>query len=226
MLPLANIRERHSYWLEKIAGAGIWNRAGFKPVSIIVKPFSRTCNGKFQRKTTIVGGKRTVSDSIIIYLNSADGTEMGIDNVLVHEMIHQYIYQSGLTDTSSHGQIFRSLMTRINTTFADQLHIAISTRSKPTEAGPGSSEHIILSIQIGEHVYCCPINQSRVKYFALYLHKNRTSLRIDSYSWYISDDRHFNRVSHCRTRLHGEKIAVDEFSDFVAHYRMQLIRQS
>ena len=62
-----------------------------------------------------------------------DLPESELEDVVIHEMIHYFILYNGLHDTSSHGQIFKSLMASINAAYGR--HINISHR----ESSEGSS---------------------------------------------------------------------------------------
>lgn len=148
--------ERHSYWRERIGRAGIWNPEPFGPVKIIVRPKSRNYNGLFQRKYVAVSAseRRVLEDRIVLYHNGESLEPSFVDSVLVHEMIHQYIYQAGLKDTSCHGRLFREFMRRINTAFVGELSISIRSESPMSkESGPGDKEFLLVIIEMGEYFY-------------------------------------------------------------------------
>lgn len=56
--------------------------------------------------------------------NHYDLAPAELDDILIHEMIHYYIWHNKLHDTSPHGPLFRSMMNRINTLHSR--HITIS----------------------------------------------------------------------------------------------------
>ena len=60
-----------------------------------------------------------------------DLPESEIEDTVIHEMIHCYIWISGSKDTSAHGRLFRDMMERINREHGR--HITISHRSTPQE---------------------------------------------------------------------------------------------
>ncbi len=218
------IRSRHNHWIVAIGQKGIWNMHAFAPVTIIVKPRSKTCNGKFRRKTAIVNGRVAIDDAIIIYRNSPDRSAAEIDNVLVHEMIHQYIYQAHLTDTSSHGRIFRSMMAGINKAFAGQLNITISTKADMSAHGPGRQTHLLVVLHSVEWVYCCAICRSSVRQIAQYLKRYRTAMKISAVEWYVSNDVHFDSFSKCRSRLHGERVDPGELNLYCEKYGLRKLQ--
>ena len=57
-----------------------------------------------------------------------DWKEQLLEDTLIHEMIHYYIFHKKIKDTSPHGVVFRKMMKDINTTYGR--HMTISY--KPT----------------------------------------------------------------------------------------------
>ncbi len=60
-----------------------------------------------------------------------DLPESEIQDTIIHEMIHYYIWYNGIRDTSAHGKVFRSMMDRINREWGR--HIRISHRLTPEQ---------------------------------------------------------------------------------------------
>ena len=68
---------------------------------------------------------------VSIRLNTVvDLSESDWDNVLVHEMIHCYIYHCRIGDTSAHGRKFREIMERINREFGMNISVRYDTLPK------------------------------------------------------------------------------------------------
>ncbi len=114
------LQYRHWFWRERIERAGIWDKAKFKPVKFIVRKRSKTYDGFFCSQWVNVDGQQKKQDSIIIYQQYSDLTKKEIDDTLVHEMIHQYIYQNGIKDSSAHGKVFKKFIERINESFPNE----------------------------------------------------------------------------------------------------------
>lgn len=55
------------------------------------------------------------SPKMFIYLSSYyDMAETDLDDTIAHEMIHQYIFEKGINDTSSHGVEFQKIAAKLN----------------------------------------------------------------------------------------------------------------
>lgn len=134
-LTVEYLRQRHAYWIERLADAGIWEADKFKPVELVVRERCKSYVGLFHRKWIKVNVRRRLRDRIIIYRKSADMTVKEIDDTLVHEMIHQYIFQNDLPDSSTHDRLFKDFMQRINAAFPQELKISIYGES-PILKGP------------------------------------------------------------------------------------------
>lgn len=134
-LTVEYLRQRHAYWIERLADAGILKADKFKPVELVVRERCKSYLGMFHRKWVKVNVRRRLRDRIIIYRKSADMTVKEIDDTLVHEMIHQYIFQNNLPDSSTHGRLFKDFMQRINAAFPQELKISIYGES-PILKGP------------------------------------------------------------------------------------------
>lgn len=120
---------RHAYWKERLDKGGIWDAGKFGKVTLVVRPACKSYNGMFIRRYLKVKGERKLTDRIFIYEKVEDFEEKFLDSILVHEMIHQYIIQNKIKDSSPHGKIFREYMKRINERYGEELRIKISDRN-------------------------------------------------------------------------------------------------
>lgn len=211
-LTVEYLRQRHAYWIEKLADAGIWEADRFKPVELVVRERCRSYLGLFERKWIKVNVRRRLRDRIIRCRHSADMSVREIDDTLVHEMIHQYIFQNMLPDTSTHGKLFKDYMQRINEAFPQELKISIYDEA-PILKGPGTRTHklILLWMKDGE-CYCCKIYPSKVLTFITYLKQAMSSptSNIKSYLLCESNDICFDDVTACRKHLSGLPMSFHE----------------
>ncbi len=216
------LNERHGYWLGRIAGAGIWDAARFAPVFICVRPRSRTRRGAFIRRYIVSAGRRRPVDRIFIYRCSADMDANEIDNILVHEMIHQYIVQSGITDNSPHGRVFTSMMQRINYAFASELNISVSTRRSAHDiiSGPGSRCHTLLVLEIADGYLLCRVHRNSMTRFMIHISQHQDALGMKCVGSYESHDICFDSLPECRTRLRGLKISSADLGAYCERYGM------
>lgn len=212
-LTVEYLRKRHAYWIERLADAGIWEADKFKPVELVVRERCKSYFGLFHRKWVKVNVRRRLRDRIIIYRKSAHMTVKEIDDTLVHEMIHQYIFQNDLPDTSTHGRLFKDFMQRINETFPQELKISIYGES-PILKGPGTKTHklILLWMKDGE-CYCCKINPSKVPLFVKLIEKNQLAGKFKGYLLCESNDMYFDDIPACRKYLHGLPMSLPELRE-------------
>ena len=218
-LDLRDLQTRHEFWKYEIGRAGIWHPSLFLPVSISIRKSHRRYNGLFQRKIQHKGNIETVSDKIVIYRNFNDFDEDFINSVLVHEMIHQYIIQNKIIDSSSHGKIFKQYMHNINNAFEGRLEIKLKDHNdKIPESAPGNIQHNLLIIEKGEEVFCCVIHPSMIAEFDKKARQGIKKKWFTNYSWHTSNNLYFNRFIRCMRRLHGEKINKDNLEQFRLRY--------
>lgn len=207
------LQERHAWWIKRIGDAGIWQPSLFKPVVIALRGQSRSCHGKFQRKPVTMNGITRLTDFLIIYQQHPDIPQRDVDETLVHEMIHQYIFQTGLKDSGPHGHIFRDFMHKINASFPGELNISISGTIQ-RQTGPGPNLHRILILKHTDgYRYCCKINPSRTDWFLNFLRLHGSSMGITGYHLCETNDRYFDFSRACTTRLHGERLTETAFRD-------------
>lgn len=95
--------------------------------------------------------------------NRYDLSVAELEDIVIHEMIHFYINHAGLSDSSSHGQVFRRMMNEINRRF--NRHITVSHRC--TQQQLDSDKHLAHSIVClctmtdGRQLFC-KVAQSKV----------------------------------------------------------------
>lgn len=76
------------------------------------------------KKRTLPNGKKELYDFKLRINTRIDLPEEVVEDTILHEMIHYFIGVNQLEDTSSHGQLFVSLMNQINEKY--DRHITIS----------------------------------------------------------------------------------------------------
>lgn len=215
-LTIDYLNGRHEYWKHRIGESGIWKAEAFKPVTIVIRPDCKSYNGLFIRRFVRKKGVREILDRIFIYNKTEDFNTRFLDSVLVHEMMHQYIIQNGIKDTSTHGKVFKELMSRINEAFREELLIKVSDHNPSVPlSGKGDKLHTLLFLRLEKDIcYLCVVNPSKKKDFEGMLRKNKSLWKVKSYFWTESDDVHFNRFRRCTRSLHGIKKSYAEMIDF------------
>ncbi|MCH5230392.1 MAG: SprT-like domain-containing protein [Muribaculaceae bacterium] len=215
-LSLEYLNSRHAYWKERIGEAGIWESGKFGPVTIVIRPDCKSYNGLFIRKYLESGGKRNLVDRIFIYNKVEDFDPGFLDNILVHEMIHQYIIQNKLKDRGPHGPLFRGFMQRINAAFGEELKIRISDRNPGVADKPKEKKrHLLLVMHLHTGFsFCSVINPNRIVMFEQMVKRNSEVWRVKEHYWAYSDDTLFNDYSRCTRSLHGIKKPSAEMEVF------------
>lgn len=215
------LEERHRFWMARIAEAGIWNADNFDEVKLEVRPHSKTCRGKFYSTSRASKG---FVEKIVIYQQYPDITVREIDDTLVHEMIHQYIRQSMLRDTSTHGKLFRRFMKQINKAFPEELEIGISYKVTPRK-GEGLTMHKLLLLESSKgYCFCCKLMPSKVDEFLAQAERLKGSGTIRSYALCESRDQYFDEQRACRTRLHGLRLTLPRLQALCEECNIRKVR--
>ncbi len=167
--------------------------AGTLPVVPLNISRSRRALGclKFRRR-----GGRCYDYSIWIS-NRLDMPQEVIEDTIIHEMIHLYIYVNGLKDTSAHGKIFRTMMEAINTRHGRR--ITVSHRSTPQENASDAAvrDHYICLTRFRGGDRCITLS-ARTRVFEI--HRQVSSLpEVESFEWLYSRDSAFNRFPRSLT---------------------------
>ena len=227
-LSLEYLYQQHALWMQRICEAGIWDASRFRPCEIVIRKNHKRYNALFQRKIKFVNGRKEISDKIVFYNRADDFQAQFIDNVLVHEMIHQYIIQNDLKDTSPHGRLFKVFMYRINGSFAGRLNIRIrDVNPSLPQNGEGDKIHSLLLIHFHNPTsICAVVNPAKISYFDSLLKRNKKNWDIRSYQWAESNDVYFNHFSRCTTRLHGLKVSSVQLPDFLFKYNIKTVEPS
>ena len=220
-LELNYLRERHELWKREIGEAGIWDAALFQPVEIRIRPKCKSYNGIFSRKWTVKKGERLITDRIFIYNNASDFDPIFIDSVLVHEMIHQYIIQNNIKDSSTHGKLFKDFMVKINSTFPDQLKIRLKDHNPAIPLkGPGLTIHNIILSWTDKDFYCFIIHPKRLSDFDKRIKRYKKTGVVKGFTWAQSVDVHFDNYVRCTKTLHGIKKPLRDMMSFCKEFNV------
>lgn len=148
-------------------------------------------------------------------------TEFEYINTLVHEMLHQWIFESGTKDNSSHGLYFKKYMKQINEIFGFKLKIITSSNFKLEQ--PIQNNYII--------VYNDKINNESEKmlFFSIvnskYLNIALACLNLDKETQpklFCSSDAFFNRIKESKKALKMYLISTyaESLEDFINKYKL------
>ena len=144
----------------------------------------------YKRKRTLLG-KQRYYDFVIRISTHLEQTDEEITDTLLHEMIHLYIASHQLKDTSTHGQLFRKMMTDLNKRF--NRHITISHRRTKEEQNKDTQRR--------QHLLCVSTMASGERGITIVAKSRLFQLwdllpmipEIKSSEWFVTYDPYFNR---------------------------------
>ncbi|MDE6284644.1 MAG: SprT-like domain-containing protein [Bacilli bacterium] len=213
------LKERHQYWSQKLYDLGIFKNI-LKSITFEIKYGVKTYNGVFRwRKNNGIA----IEEKIIIYPNIINIDLQWVDNVLVHEMIHQYIFDYNLKDSSSHGFQFKALMRKINDA---NIGVKISISSKAPLAEPKEYLiHKILALKFADNFFLCKIKSTKVDYFTNLIISGKICWKkpLLSFGWYKTNSTFFQNYAECTSRLHGAVFNINQMKEIFEKFNLQKI---
>ena len=140
-------------------------------------------------------------------------TEWDYQNILLHEMIHLLIAHSQIKDTSQHGKVFRSILSRLNNDCGWDIHISIKT--KDLTVSPQyvqRKRYLVMAIVTndGRHILSV-VNRNHLDRLRKQLALTK---EIAQYSFYATTDAMFSDFPVVRT-LRGKIFTADEYNHII-----------
>lgn len=147
------------------------------------------------KKRKLLSGKWYFHDFKMLINTRIDVEEAELEDTILHEMIHYYIYSNQFQDTSSHGQLFRKIMNSINQNFGR--HITISKKLTKAEheqlinSRPAKHVFAIVTLDNGnKYVKVVPRIRERI----FQVHQNFLKyFRVKEIKWYYAENTYLNR---------------------------------
>lgn len=173
---------------------------GILPEIPFVLSGARTFLGKLEYRAVhdVWGNTVSRTDYRMKISTSFDIPETGIEDVVIHEMIHYYIAFCGIRDTSVHGAVFRRIMDDINRKYGRNVTVRHKCPSGMRSVcdGPLRTNCICVStLSDGKRgVTVCP--ERKVAELGRLLPEYYS---ISDMKWYCSTDVFFNRYPRSRT---------------------------
>lgn len=156
---------------------------------------AKTFMGQFKTERHGFGGGNVTYH--LTLSNRYNLPEEVLEDAVIHEMIHFYIFHFRLRDSSSHGPVFRKLMNEINSRFGR--HITVSHRCTPEQLESDKTKaHSIVclcSMTDGRQLFC-KVSQSKV--FEIFRAFSDWD-KVESQEWYWVFDCYFNRFRRVLT---------------------------
>lgn len=146
----------------------------------------RTCTGRLFNKKTVYTMKLNVR---------YDLEERCAEDIIIHEMIHLFLWVKNMKDTSAHGPIFRETMYRINKAYGRNITISTHhTEELPQNKQMGTKIIAVCRMTDGQTAITIP-PATRIKYFAYAL---KQSKQVAEVNWYYTEDSFFAKYPHPR----------------------------
>lgn len=147
-----------------------------------------------KRRRTLPGKVQCYDFSIHVN-GKMDFKESELEDVLIHEMIHYYIFFKGLKDSSAHGKVFRSIMDRVNSTYSR--HVSISHKLSPEQREQQKDRrirpHIIALISLKDGRTALKLLPRNAQSICRYNRELNRSGIVNGIAYYIGTDPWFNR---------------------------------
>jgi len=136
-------------------------------------------------------GKVKYTDFQLVISTLFDHEETEIEDAIIHEMIHLYIYHHHLHDSSTHGPLFRRMMSDINQRF--QRHVTISRRLTDQEMQSATTTmESIIGIANHRDGRILLTRCARTRVFEIHRAMKQMS-EVSDIRWYVSSDSFFTR---------------------------------
>ena len=159
----------------------------------------------------------TYTDFTIRISTYYDCTEREFQETLLHEMIHYYIAYKNISDTSSHGKVFRQIMQQLNNEHGWNITITSSMHNHkltPVQRKITVANYfLVLAIELddGGRMFTV-VNKKAIRkvYDAL-----RNCRNIVNHRWYVSLDPYFLDFP-CVRSLRARCVSIDEYNEKTA----------
>lgn len=147
------------------------------------------------RTTTLPSGLKRYSDFELRINTRVDYPEEVVEDTIIHEMIHYFIFYNNLHDTSEHGNIFRSIMQSINDNYGRRITIShmATPEEKEQAVSTKRSWHVVAVVNLKDGkvgVKVLPRVMPKIIAFYEQLSSEKT---VDSILLYLTDEPFFNR---------------------------------
>ena len=186
------------------------------PVPRLALSKARTRLGTMSCKCRSLLMRRVYSDFTIRVSTYYDCTEREYQETLLHEMIHYYITYKHISDTSSHGRVFRSMMQRLNREYGWHITVSSSMRGheiSDLQQARAVRTYVVLAIVTSDGSrmlsVVSPRSARRIDLMA------RLAAEIVDHRWYMTQDDYFREFPKVRS-LRARRVTSDVYNEKTA----------
>lgn len=156
-------------------------------------------------------GTWNYSDFVFIISNKIDMPQDIVDDTIIHEMIHYYIFSNQLQDNGPHGDLFKKIMQSINVRFNRNISVYHKKTKEDEENDTEKRQHLICISRMRGNSWGVTV-ASKAKLFTLWDAIPKLP-RVVECKWYSSLDPFFNRYP----RANSVKIYAISRQDMEEH---------
>lgn len=142
-----------------------------------------------------LAGRCTIKISRLFKLS-----ESQLEDIIIHEMIHYYIWIKGIRQISPHDEVFLTMMNRINRTFNRNITVSQKSGSEGVDLTDPRRKTHILCITEWKHmpgkIFITPSARTSFVGIDKAFRADRNLIRLQ---WYVSTDVWFNKLRTFRT---------------------------
>lgn len=140
-----------------------------------------------RKKQGLFGGYKN-TDFVLRINVRIDLPEEVIEDTILHEMIHYYIGVNQWKDSSTHGELFRREMARINA--SGNRHITISHRLSEEQQAQARvhKQRVVAVVHFADGKTGVKVVPKQVRHIQAWDKKVRRYFPIRSIEWYLTDD--------------------------------------
>lgn len=146
------------------------------------------------RRTRTLNGWRNTDFSMRFNIR-IDLEPAEIEDTLIHEMIHYYIMLNHVKDTGPHGDVFKRMMTEINSKYGRRISVRHNPSSEQREQGYDNRRrwHVISLIEFKDGRYGIKVLPRVIEHILNYHSAFSTDSRVAGIEFFLHNDPYFNR---------------------------------
>lgn len=141
---------------------------------------------------------RVQTECLFVFSSRYDLSATMLEDVLIHEMIHLYIFAHRIQDTSPHGVHFRKIMNKINTEWNRNIRITLRLPEPLRQTDNTNSSYYIYVFRLRSRDITCFMRSASTVLQKVYAHLS-ASPDIEDIQLYCSRDSIFNKYPNARS---------------------------
>lgn len=144
----------------------------------------------FKRKTNILG-KSYCYDLQMRISRRFDLPENELEDIIIHEMIHYYIYHKNIKDTSKHGMVFVKMMDEINSKYGRNISISKTVNKEVANSDTRKRLHYVCVSELPDGRLGITVS-AETRIFDIWTDLPKM-FQLKKCKWYASFSPYFNR---------------------------------